>query len=183
MERSQLEHLIRAAAAITGETRFVIVGSQAILGALPMSPAELLQSMEADMWPADRPELADLIEGSIGEGSPFEATWGYYAQGISPQTPVLPLGWEGRLHEIRNANTGGASGYCIDPHDLFLSKAVAGREKDILFIEAMARHGLVERSVLESRLRLLPAAASDPGRIGRVAALIARTWERGSAVR
>ena len=32
MKRPQLEHIIRAAAAITGADRFVIIGSQSILG-------------------------------------------------------------------------------------------------------------------------------------------------------
>ena len=35
MNRSQLEHLIRAAADITGEREIVIIGSQAILGRCP----------------------------------------------------------------------------------------------------------------------------------------------------
>ena len=35
MKRSELEHVLRAAGAITGVSRWVIVGSQAVLGALP----------------------------------------------------------------------------------------------------------------------------------------------------
>jgi len=38
MKRSQLEHLIRAAAAITNECEIVVVGSQSILGAVPAAP-------------------------------------------------------------------------------------------------------------------------------------------------
>ena len=51
MERPQLEHIIRAAAAITGADRFVVIGSQAVLGQFPNAPAELLISMEADLSP------------------------------------------------------------------------------------------------------------------------------------
>jgi hypothetical protein len=50
MQRAQLEHIIRAAAAITGAQEFIIVGSQAILGAFPDAPAELLRSIEADIF-------------------------------------------------------------------------------------------------------------------------------------
>ena len=50
MRRHELEHLIRAAAAITNEYEIVVIGSQSILGAVPDAPAELLQSMEADMY-------------------------------------------------------------------------------------------------------------------------------------
>lgn len=38
MQRSQLEHLIRAAAEITNQYEFVIVGSQSILGVLEWPP-------------------------------------------------------------------------------------------------------------------------------------------------
>jgi hypothetical protein len=76
MQRAQLEHIIRAAAAITGTHEFVIIGSQAILGAFPDAPAELLISIEADLFTLRNPADADLIDGSIGEGSPFHQTFG-----------------------------------------------------------------------------------------------------------
>jgi hypothetical protein len=47
MTREELEHLIRAAAEVTDEYEFVIVGSQSILGPIPNPPAELTMSMEA----------------------------------------------------------------------------------------------------------------------------------------
>ena len=42
MRRHELEHLIRAAAAITNEYEIVVIGSQAILGAVPQAPEALL---------------------------------------------------------------------------------------------------------------------------------------------
>ena len=50
MRRDELEHVLRAAGAITGVSTWVIVGSQAILGALPDAPAELLVSQEVDLY-------------------------------------------------------------------------------------------------------------------------------------
>jgi hypothetical protein len=50
MHRQQLEHIIRAAAGITGATEFVIVGSQSVLGQFPQAPDELLISIEADVF-------------------------------------------------------------------------------------------------------------------------------------
>jgi len=41
MQRSQLEHVIRAASAITGATEIVVIGSQAVLGQFPDAPADL----------------------------------------------------------------------------------------------------------------------------------------------
>ena len=48
MKRQQLEHILRAAA-ITGADRFVVIGSQAILGQFANAPADLLVSIEADL--------------------------------------------------------------------------------------------------------------------------------------
>ncbi len=90
MTRSELEHIIRAAGAIAQDTEIVVIGSQAVLGQFPKAPMELLASMEADVYPRSHPERADLIDGSIGEGSRFHESYGYYAQGVAVDTAVLP---------------------------------------------------------------------------------------------
>src|SRR5438105_3220169 len=59
MTREQLEHVIRAAAAISGDDEIVVVGSQAILGQFPAAPAELCVSIEADVYPKNKPEHSD----------------------------------------------------------------------------------------------------------------------------
>lgn len=105
MNRSQLEHPIRAAAALTNEYEIMVIGSQSILGAVPHAPPELLVSMEADLYPWQRPELSDLIDGTIGELSPFQHRFGYYAQGVGPDTAVLPAGWQDRRVKVQNAGT------------------------------------------------------------------------------
>lgn len=141
MTREQLEHLIRASADITQEYEFVVLGSQAILGAVPCPPAELTVSMEADLYPLNAPELADAIDGAIGEGSWFHQTHGYYAQGVGPETAILPAQWWQRVHRVQGPNTDGRLAYCLDPVDLFLAKVAAGRPKDREFCLAMLRHG------------------------------------------
>ena len=153
MKRSELEHLIRAAGSIADDDAIVVIGSQSILGQFPDAPLSLLVSAEADLFPMHRPELADLIDGSIGEGSSFHELYGYYAQGVSERTAVLPKGWRDRLVRIENPNTHGVAGLCLEVHDLAISKHVAGREKDFEFTRELARHGLTNRKTLELRLR------------------------------
>ncbi len=152
MKRKALEHLIRAAATIADDDEIVVIGSQAILGQFPDAPEEMLISTEADVYPRNHQDRADLIDGSIGEGSPFHDTFGYYAQGVGPETAVLPEGWESRLVRVQNANTRGATGLCLEAHDLVLAKLVAGREKDRRFARAAARAGLVSKDLLLARL-------------------------------
>lgn len=152
MQRHQLEHIIRAATGITGATEFVIVGSQAVLGQFPHAPEELLVSVEADVFSLRSPEESDLIDGSIGEGSPFHKTFGYYAHGVALETAVLPMGWRERLIPVHNQNTGGGTGLCLEVHDLAVSKLVAGREKDLAFVEGLLRHRLAAIGTIQVRL-------------------------------
>ena len=154
--------MIRAAARIADATEIVVVGSQALLGEFPAAPAELLESMEADVYPRDHPERADLIDGAIGELSPFHETHGYYAHGVGPETATLPAGWEDRLVPLPAE---GAVGLCLEIHDLVLSKYSAGREKDRDFVRTAIRHRMVGREVLARRLETMPLVVESRARI------------------
>src|SRR5260370_29794696 len=167
MRRRDLEHVIRAAADIADDDEIIVIGSQAILSQYPDAPADLCVSSEADMYPKNKPERTDLIDGSIGEGSPFHATYGYYAQGVGESTAVLPSGWRERLVPVRNANTRGATGWCLEAHDLVLSKYIAGRDKDDRFVRAAIASRLVEKSTLLERLPTVPADDAIRERVRR----------------
>ena len=165
MKRSELEHLIRAAAAVTDQYEIVVVGSQSVLGAVPDAPDVLLQSREADCYPLHRPDLADVIDGAIGEFSPFDERFGYYAQGVGPEPAILPGGWESRLVKIQNENTDLKIGYCREPHDLAASKLAAGRDKDWPFVETMLWHKIVHGAVVEERVEQLPVSDEQKKRL------------------
>ena len=152
MTREQLEHVIRAAAAITRENSFVVIGSQAVLLPYPNAHPDLLVSRELDLYPAMAPEKSDLIEGAIGALSQFDETFGYYADGVGPETAVMPADWMERasLHYI-----GDATVVCPEMHDLAVSKCVAGREKDARFVRVMLKEGMIDSATLEHRIRRL----------------------------
>ena len=161
MNRSQLEHIIRAAGSITGDSEMIIIGSQAILAQFPDASQVLLQSMEVDLFPKNKPELSDLVDGSIGELSIFHQTFGYYAHGVGRKTAILPEGWEKRLIPIKNPNTKGITGWCLEVHDLVLSKYIAGRERDLKFNEEVIRHHMVQEDTLFKRAEVLPLKQSQ----------------------
>lgn len=150
MTRDQLEHVIRAAGAISDDGDIVVIGSQAILGQFPDAPAELRVSNEADVYPRNHRERSDLIDGSIGEGSPFENSFGYYAHGVGEETAVLPPGWRERLVLVSNENTRHVRGWCLEVHDLAISKLIAGRDLD--FVRSLVRCKLVNIRTLRARL-------------------------------
>jgi hypothetical protein len=162
VNRQQLEHVLRASGSIAGCRELIVIGSQAILGAYPGAPVELLTSLEVDLYPLDAPDKADLIDGSIGELSPFHHAFGYYAHGVGPETAILPAGWRGRLVRVENENTGGTVGWCLSPDDLAVSKLLAGRTKDIEFVKVMMRARLTNEPAIK---RLLPELSSEQSAI------------------
>jgi len=148
MNRQELEHIVRAAAGITGQNEFIILGSQSTLGKFPDAPRSLRQSMDLDIYPQGRPELAELISGCLGEYSPFHSTFDYYADGVAPNTSTLPIGWEDRLVRFSNENTHGAVACCLDPLDLAYAKLAAGRPKDLSCVVELIRYHFIKPSAL-----------------------------------
>jgi hypothetical protein len=159
MKRHELEHILRAASAVTNQPDIVVIGSQALLGQFPALPPVLTVSMEADVFPKGRPDLSIQIDGAIGERSLFHETFGYYAHGVDETTATLPPGWEERLIPIRNENTGGATGWCLEVHDLAVSKLVAGREKDLAYVQGLLEHQLADPKRINELIPALPTSA------------------------
>jgi hypothetical protein len=65
---------------------------------------------------------------------------------------VLPKGWERRLVAVNNENTSGVTGYCLDAHDLAISKIIAQRPKDLEFLQELVRHDMIEKKTMLHRL-------------------------------
>lgn len=128
MNREHLEHLLRASSQIADDPDVLVIGSQSILGTI----AEEL--------------------------SPFHLNFGYYAQGVSVTTAVLPAGWRDRLVIVETASTAPGRGHLLEPHDCVVSKLVAGREKDYAYAAALLEHGLIAAVVLEERIESLDVA-------------------------
>lgn len=154
MNRTQLEHVIRAAAAITGQNTLIVIGSQSVLGTVERPHADLVVSMKADLISPGGAADATLIDGTIGEGSPFHSTFGYHAHGVDLETATLPAEWRSRLRVIESPATGGARGLCLDLHDLAISKLAAGRPKDLSFVSRLHIEKLISLGELRTRLAI-----------------------------
>lgn len=176
MKRADLEHIIRAAATIADDDELIIVGSQAVLAQFPDAPEEMLRSNEADVYPKNQPQRWELIDGAIGELSTFHDTFGYYAQGVQEGVATLPAGWQGRLVALQTRATRGATGWCLELHDLLISKYIANRPTDRRYCRAAAQAGLASEAVLLERLEL---TAIDDAQRERIAALVERDFRGG----
>lgn len=178
MTRKQFNHAVRAAVAVLNTRKLLVIGSQAVHASTdaPVPAAE--RSMEADIavLDADGPESADILDGSIGEMSIFHQTFGYCVRGATSGTALLPEGWRERLVPYVAPDTGGATAMCLDIHDLWLSKAAAGRDKDRGFCAAVAEMGLVDPATLSARLDGMPLPEPGQGDVlrSRIEALAVR---------
>lgn len=173
MTREQLEHAIRAACDVAGDTEVWVFGSQSVLGQHPGAPGALRRSEEADITPKNRPERTDLVDGALGQDSLFHRTHGFYVHGVPiGEAATLPDGWQRRAIPVRNPNTRDCTGWCLEAHDLAISKLAAFRDKDREFVRLMLRENLVDGALLAERLKGLRLA---PDR-----AAICREWLAGT---
>jgi len=174
MKKQNIEHIIRAVADAIEEKELYIIGSQSIFGQHPnienmlsqlkkegkidkKDIANILGSREADIMAISDDTKAkitksDIIEGVLGELSPYHETFGYYADGVNEDTAKLPYDWQDRLNVICNENTRWVTAYCLDTHDIITAKLFANREKDINYIRSLIRAGLVDETTVHERL-------------------------------
>jgi hypothetical protein len=153
MDRGQLQHVIHEIGRRFDLSDFHIVGSAAILAMLPNPPeGALTATRDVDVIPPNDDEhLADRISFVLGEASEFDLEHGYYAQGVTSKTPrYAPANWMARAVPIRVDK---CTGWCMEAHDLVLSKLGAGREKDLNFAKSAATLGLLQRDELLRRLQ------------------------------
>lgn len=170
MNLEQFHHGIRAARDVLrhqgASGALVIMGSQSILASYSamVLDSALMLSAEVDILPigADRDEinrLSDHLDGSLGQESHFHQSFGFHIDGISIETSVLPDRWVDRLIPEVDPNSG-ATGWCLDPHDLAVAKLIAGRPKDNDFVDILVAQRLVDPVVVREGLQELDDARS-----------------------
>lgn len=167
MTREQLEHAIRAACDVAGDTEVWVFGSQAILGEHPEAPEALRRSVEVDIAPRNHPERVNDIDGVLGELSLFHQTHHFYVHGVPIESAVLPVGWQDRTLRLQNRNTRAFIGWCIEGHDLAVSKLAAFREKDRDFVRVLLVEELIHPGVLLERVSLAELSPELRHRIER----------------
>ena len=113
----------------------IIVGSQAIFAVTDYPPEIVRKSVECDFlllkqMAKSRSEVTEIL----GIFSDYQQQTGFYADALGLATVVLPSGWEKRLVELQDENNTIAA-YCVEIHDVAVSKLMAGREKDFEFLQ------------------------------------------------
>lgn len=153
MELGHLQELFNQARKLTQHTEFVVVGSLSILGVAQGReiPARMLVSIDVDCYTRQDPGRVFELTQSLGEGSPFDASHGYFLDPISPELPTLPAQWEYRLVKVPLRN--GIVVFFLDLNDAAVSKYARGEPRDREWIQAGLAAGLLSAPTIESRFR------------------------------
>ena len=153
MRKSQFEAVLIAAAKVSGEKQFVVVGSQSVHAHTDSAPVEVLISKECDIWPKGREEKLAVVEETLGQRSAYFTEHGVYVDAVEPGLILLPTGWERRLKPFQ---AGDVTAWCLEVNDLVVSKLNAGRLKDYEFINAVLRIRLADFDEIVKRIESFP---------------------------
>lgn len=195
MQAEELRDLARRAANVTGYRAILVLGSQAVHGALPDAdlPSITTMSEEADLAVVNdlSGDTPHQIEAHFGMGSPYHQHFGVYADGIRLTEVSLPLGWEGRVHaeQIADGPDDNNPVTLLFPeiHDLCASKLTVavtdgfGRRSDREFVSALIEAGLVDTELLTERIAQLPDTVAI--QVRHAARAIVQRFRRGPSSR
>jgi hypothetical protein len=169
LRKDQLILGVLEAAKLIRSTDFVIIGSQAVHGTFPDPPVDAVaRSIDVDLFPIDyRESMFVPMHAELGFESEFFDKHGFYVEIVRPVLPRFPAGWRerattqvagiieiaGEQREVR----------IIFPeiHDLAASKLAIGRDQDKDFIRGIVALGLVQRDILEQRIREAPRTSLE----------------------
>lgn len=155
MNKAQLLDLTERLKLVAGVQTPIIVGSQSLYAVTTFVPESVKQSIECDfLLLAVGPPVYRAVIEQIGFASSFQETHGYYADAVGLATIVLPTGWQERLLPLTD-ESGAVHAYCLEIHDTCVSKLIAGRDKDFIFIKELLDRGIAELETFVERAELV----------------------------
>ena len=149
MRREDLGRLFSRARDLCGETDYVVFGSLSVLGYAGEVPPRMAASIAVDADSRKDPGRIFDLAPALGQGSPFEAEFGYYLDPISPRVATLPEGWEERLTRIELAPD--LAAWFLEPNDAGVSKYARMEPRDREWIRPGLRAGVLSVAMLEAR--------------------------------
>ena len=131
----------------------IIVGSQAAHVITNFVPEIVRQSIECDfLFVEGNHEIRRQINLKLGIFSQFQQKNGFYANALGKATVVLPGDWEKRLQNLIDEK-GETIAFCVEIHDVAVSKFIAGREKDFQFLKDAFERDFINFEIFVGRLQ------------------------------
>lgn len=168
MRKSDLFELIAAIKSIAPQEIPIIVGSQVVHLVMDFPPEIVRQSIECDfLLVGGKSETRAEINKKLGVFSKFQIEHGFYADALGLATVVLPTGWQNRLQDFKDEN-GNVIACVAEIHDIAVSKLIAGREKDFLFLKELFVREIIEMDTFLERVQLIQSMPQSAILISRL---------------
>lgn len=94
------------------------------------------------------------INKKLGVFSQFQIGHGFYADALGLATVILPTGWQERLQNLKD-ESGNTIAKTAEIHDIAVSKLIAGREKDFIFLKELFSREYVSFESFFERVNLI----------------------------
>lgn len=160
----------------------IIVGSQAVFAVTDYPPEIVRRSVECDfLLLGGMFEVRPRITDNLGIFSEYQQQTGFYADALGLATVVLPLGWQERLVALKD-ETGETIAFCVEIHDVGISKLIAGREKDFEFLRTAFENDYLQIEIFLERAATILHQPSREALLPRLQKL-ANSLERFSDLR
>lgn len=149
-------HVLRSVSDDTGRRSFVLIGSGAIVAKFGEAnlPEMMAATEDVDLYAIDTEdhEAFSADVEAIGFGSQYHHTFGYHADGVSPQTAVMPGDWKARAARYTIPGVEGGTVLVPDANDIAIAKLCAWRDKDKLWLEQAAQLKIIDVEEMSRRL-------------------------------
>lgn len=155
MRKSDLFELISAIKSLVPGEMPIIVGSQAVHLVTEFPPEIVRQSIECDfLLIGGKSETRTAINKTFGVFSQFQIEKGFYADALGLATVILPTGWPERLQNLEDED-GKTIANVVEIHDIAVSKLIAGREKDFVFLKELFLREYISIEIFLERSKLV----------------------------
>ncbi len=145
----------------------LIVGSQAIFAVTDFPPEIVRRSVECDyLLQKDLANLRPILTEKLGIFSDYQQQTGFFADILG-----LATDWEKRLVELKN-NKSETIAFCVEIHDVAVSKLMAGREKDFEFLLVSFQSDYLKVETFVERAEMILTSPSSEALLPRVKNLI-----------
>ncbi len=152
MNLDALFQILEEARKLSVHNDFVVIGSLSILGleADFDVPKDMAMSNDVDCYTRDDPDRIFELVGALGEHSKYHEKSGFYLDAVGPNLATLPEGWKDRLIKVERDRL---RAWFLEPSDAAVSKYARGEPRDIRWIRAGIRAGVVSLPVVRARMR------------------------------
>lgn len=147
---ANIESLLEEVAAKTNHRNFVVIGSLSIIGAVLSPPDDMTNSVDVDAFLKLDPNRHSELR-SLGDESDAARRFSCYADPVSPSLVSAPDGWLNRLTPIPAKS--GIVVWFMDPIDAATSKLIRGEERDIAWVSAGIKHGIISPDSLRESIK------------------------------